>query len=98
MADEILPAFTFLDPKVLAQLIALLLIWVQFIKEYIPDKWIKLFSMGSALVFIFLVDSCTGGPCSAVIPSWIAQPILYAVVSASAAGLGYKALAPKNTP
>ncbi len=90
-----LPDFAFLDPKILASLIGWLLIWVQFWKDHIKDELIKSFSLASALVFIFLVDSCIGNGCSKIIPPWIAKPIIYAAIAAPAAGLGFKMMTSK---
>jgi hypothetical protein len=80
-----LPAFSFLDAKILAQLAALLLIWIQWSKDLIPEGYIKYYSLASAGVFIFLVDLASRG-------SLYPTLALYAIVAASATGLGYNIL------
>ena len=91
-----LSAFSFLDPKVLGWLVALLLMWIQYTKMYIPDKWIRVYSLVCAVFFGMLLDSCNSGTCTSFIPQSVAKLILYGVIAASGSGLGYKVLTPKN--
>jgi hypothetical protein len=83
-----LPNFDFLDAKLLASLGALLLIWIQWSKDILPTdnaKVIKLFSIVSAVVFSVLIYFGAQG-------NLYAKLALYAIVAASASGLGYQVL------
>ena len=77
--------FKFLDPQVLAQLAALLIIWVQWSKDFVPENLTKQYSLACSLVFTYMVDLGLKG-------NLYSKLALTALVAASITGLGYKVL------
>ena len=75
--------FTFLDMKLLSQLSVLLVLWMQFIKEYIPKPWRKAMTIVSGISLYWLITN---------IDNVYAQVLLYGITAAAGGGLGYKVL------
>lgn len=75
---------SFLDMKILAGISVLLTAWVQFTKEYFPDKIVKIWSIGSGLGIAYL-SLCMVG-CKFL---WY-HVLIYGIAAAVLGGLFYE--------
>ena len=63
---------------------------VQYCKVYIPEKWIKLFTIGIGIAISIVGDCCTGGTIN-----WV-QTLVNGVLAAVLADTGYSFLSGKG--
>lgn len=85
---------SFLDMKILASIIFVLLGWIQWTKEYIPDITIKDKTVSLVKVWTLISAfgiSYLGNVCAGIVFSW-PKLILYAITASSLSALGYEIL------